>query len=314
MFSPDARRSFVERVDERFLCPCCRFVFTGPTRFPCGNAHAFCLACAETWFDSSGARGVARADVPCPMCRCTARGSGRSVERDDALEAALRETRAACDCGASVVLSEASRHYETCEITRAMTAPRSGARTPSTSRRRVARDGGRGNDGAASSDADVEIDADEIEADETDVDEMYSGFLCTLCAAAFLRESGDLDDDAQSEAHNGTSMREAIERARLADDLPDACYLDSMTAFADHVLADHDEPDAHSPDVCPICVSLPHGDPDRVVADLYEHLRRRHGFDWTLYAPDPRADEYEILARVMRDSLRDAAPRVNADD
>jgi len=161
MFSPDARRSFVERVDERFLCPCCRFVFTGPTRFPCGNAHAFCLACAETWFDSSGARGVARADVPCPMCRRTARGSGRSVERDDALEAALRETRAACDCGASVVLSEASRHYETCEITRAMTAPRSGARTPSTSRRRVARDGGRGNDGAASSDADVEIDADE---------------------------------------------------------------------------------------------------------------------------------------------------------
>ena len=195
-----------------------------------------------------------------------------------------------------------------------MTAPRSGARTPSTSRRRVARDGGRGNDGAASSDADVEIDADEIEADETDVDEMYSGFLCTLCAAAFLRESGDLDDDAQSEAHNGTSMREAIERARLADDLPDVCYLDSMTAFADHVLADHDEPHAHSPDVCPICVSLPHGDPDRVVADLYEHLRRRHGFDWTLYAPDPRADEYEILARVMRDSLRDAAPRVNADD
>lgn len=288
------RRSFVERVEARFLCPCCRFVFATPTRFPCGNAHAFCFACAEAWFDACASRGLARADAPCPMCRATARASGTRETPDDATADAMRATTAACDCGAIVALTDARAHYETCEITKSQVAPR-GTRARGTGRRGETRARRRG-------------DGDDGEDGEDDA------YLCTLCAAAVVRATPDARDAVRRESHAGPAMRAAIEAARDADALPDACFHDSMTAYARHVLDAHDEPDAHVPDVCAICVGLPFGDPTRVVADLYEHLRRRHGFDWTLYAPDPRADEYEVLARVVRESLADASRDVDGDD
>jgi len=42
------------------------------------------------------------------------------------------------------------------------------------------------------------------------------------------------------------------------------------------------------------------------VEDFYDHIIRRHGFDWTVYMPDLDRDEEEVLHEVLRAS-RDAA-------
>ena len=72
-----------------------------------------------------------------------------------------------------------------------------------------------------------------------------------------------------------------------------------------HVLDDHDHGDTIRA-VCPICASFPHGDPNYHVEDFYDHIIRRHGFDWTVYMPDLDRDEEEVLHEVLRAS-RDAA-------
>jgi len=57
--------------------------------------------------------------------------------------------------------------------------------------------------------------------------------------------------------------------------------------------------------VCPICASMPWGDPTYVSRDFLSHLRLRHRCDYTVLT-DFEADEDAMFRRALRDSLRTA--------
>mmetsp|Transcript_44421 Transcript_44421/g.102659 ORF Transcript_44421/g.102659 Transcript_44421/m.102659 type:complete len:282 (+) Transcript_44421:146-991(+) len=57
--------------------------------------------------------------------------------------------------------------------------------------------------------------------------------------------------------------------------------------------------------VCPICRSMPWGDPNYVSRDFLSHLQLRHHCDYAVLA-DFEADEETMLRRALQESLRDA--------
>ena len=238
------------------------------------------------------APGRRRADVPCPLCRRTAGASGGTMRADDVLERRLRETSAACGCGARVRLCEAAAHYGTCELTRGMPEPRAEFLMM---RRRVRREVDDG----------LEVDSEAASENGVDVGDEY---VCLICAADYVREylGGALEydeDEDEEEPYNSDALLARVEEIMREDALPDECYFDGMTNFAQHIIDDHDSQEGHMSAVCPICASMPYGDPTRRVMDLHDHMTRRHSFDWTLYMPDTSASEYEVLAQAMRESL-----------
>lgn len=320
-----APRSFIDAVDDSLTCGICRFVYRSPVAFPCGNAHAFCASCVEGWIDAR-ARTTLRQDVACPCCRGTARESGEREGSADWIAARLGRERAACGCGARVRLTEAAAHYATCALTKDLEKPWASA----VPRPRPRVGGARRGEAADARDNDDEDDEDEW-------------FVCMFCFARMmlatsldatnvtvdlshtmefddlrdLMEAGvySIDEDGHSAYNRLQDLYDDWDDARERNDETNSYLHRGMTQFAAHIIEHHaDDEDAHKEGVCPICISMPHGDVSRTVADVHAHVSRRHGFDWTLYMPDVHADEYELLEHVMRESLNTARANDEAND
>mmetsp|Transcript_147351 Transcript_147351/g.473489 ORF Transcript_147351/g.473489 Transcript_147351/m.473489 type:complete len:382 (+) Transcript_147351:111-1256(+) len=60
-----------------------------------------------------------------------------------------------------------------------------------------------------------------------------------------------------------------------------------------------------TPAVCPICASLPWGDPEYPSRDFLSHIQLRHGFDYAVVT-DFEADEEDMMERALRDSMASA--------
>jgi hypothetical protein len=109
------------------------------------------------------------------------------------------------------------------------------------------------------------------------------------------------------------SITQELETRGL-DGVPRECFHRGIRNFCTHVLHDHSSR-FKVPALCPICVSLPHGDPNYIVQNFYAHAERRHGFDWTLYMPYLHRDENEMIAEVLRASEQTAdAERVSREN
>jgi len=57
--------------------------------------------------------------------------------------------------------------------------------------------------------------------------------------------------------------------------------------------------------ICPVCVSMPWGDPHRTVADFNRHINERHKFDYAEYC-DFDGSEEDLLAQALRESRQEA--------
>ena len=58
--------------------------------------------------------------------------------------------------------------------------------------------------------------------------------------------------------------------------------------------------------ICPVCVSMPWGDPNYVCNNVINHIQRRHQFDYIEYVDYAESqDEDAVLAAVLAKSLAD---------
>jgi len=323
--------SFIDAVEGKWMCGICLGVYRRPVVFPCGNGHSFCEACAHEWQQTSvRERREGEFGTTCPICRV--RVAGRGSTPDEALRRGLKSTVVACGCGENVVLSLAREHIVECPITKdeaALTAlaerrermpklafqPVSGwpeavyAAEADRRRRsqavevrmfREAEVRRRLEPAANASANDDENDDENEETLNNDVE-----LVCPICVTrerpswrVVVDELGlDVDElppeDVDREVENFFAV------------LEESYHFNRRRDLIVHVLDDHDHDDTIRA-VCPICASFPHGDPNYHVEDFYDHIIRRHGFDWTVYMPDLDRDEEEVLHEVLRAS-RDAA-------
>ena len=136
---------------------------------------------------------------------------------------------------------------------------------------------------------DADIDTDDDDDDDDDDDPLY---LCPHCEEDYIRDAGV--DVADGEDYDSII-------------LPDTCFFRGMREFSEHVVFEHNYGPRSRPAVCPMCAALPHGDASMLVRDLYDHVCRRHAFDWSLYMPDiHHVNEYDVIAETIRISREEA--------
>ena len=256
---------------------------------PCGNAHCFCRECLEcvaaTAADAADAADPGDIDIACPLCR--APGAFSQVVPARAVAEQLEARAATCEaCGAAVRLSAFKSHTRECS-SRGEAERRSRASARERWRGYV-RETLRAREPAASSRRGPRG----IVARRAPSRERRSvnreTFACPLCVAAGGAETDD---------HPG-------------------CHLDPIALLRHLETYDHGGDGAASfAAVCPVCVSMPWGDPSFVCRDVRAHIRLRHRFDVARFA-DVEADEEEALRLAMRRSAAEAgvAAEGDADD
>lgn len=80
--------------------------------------------------------------------------------------------------------------------------------------------------------------------------------------------------------------------------------------LVDHIEIFHTH--ENGPAVCPVCVSMPWGDPNYVCNNWGHHMRLRHRFEYAFYADlnAPEVDEDEEIRRAIEASLLEATSTV----
>ena len=314
-------------VPDHLLCSICVEALEDPVLHPCGNAHCFCRECLEcvaaTAADAAAAAYHPRADrdrdrdrdpgdvdIACPLCR--APGAFSRVVPATAVAAQLAACAATCGaCGEAVRLSAFKQHGREC-ASRDEAERRSRVSARERWRRYVrgALERTRTGDGSASGGG-----VANRRSSTTYVNR--ETFACPLCVAAGAAETDD---------HPGCHLDPIALLRHLEtyhhDDADDS--LDSLDSLEDDDDDDDDDDDASSigeageggrvprvrrarpfAAVCPVCVSMPWGDPTRVCRDLEAHIRLRHRFDVARFA-DVEADEEEAVRVAMRRSAAEA--------
>ena len=289
-------------VPDHLLCSICVEALEDPVLHPCGNAHCFCRECLEcvaaTAADAADAADPGDIDIACPLCRVP--GAFSRVVPACAVAAQLEARSATCEaCGVAVRLSALKAHSRACS-SRGEAERRSRASARARWRRHVRealrvrgasassrRAGARGVFGSAPSpDRGRRERGGGAYVNRTT-------FACPLCVAAGAAETDD---------HPG-------------------CHLDPIALLRHLETYDHggrsDDPDVSSVTsgparrpssfaaVCPVCVSMPWGDPSFVCRDIVAHVRLRHRYDIARFA-DVEADEDEALRLAMRRSAEEA--------
>lgn len=57
--------------------------------------------------------------------------------------------------------------------------------------------------------------------------------------------------------------------------------------------------------VCPVCASMPWGDPNYISGNVIQHIKARHAFEYNEYVDYSQQNEDEILAQILAKSLED---------
>ena len=326
--------SFIDAVDGKWMCGICLGVYRRPVSFPCGNGHSFCEECAHEWQQTSARDRWEREGefgTTCPICRVRVAGR-QSTTPDEALRRGLESTVVACGCGENVVLSLAREHFLECPITKDEAALEK-RRERKPKRPYVQRLLDRAREAGVLDEAELDRRDAEQRQRFAQIYRQYDQLRLEYLAAPNANARDDENDDENEETLNNDVElvcpicniterpgwedavdelgldelpREAIDRevGNFLAALDETYHFHRRRDLIAHVLVDH-EPEDTIQAVCPICASLPHGDPNYQVQDFYYHVVRRHGFDWTLYMPDLDRDEEEVLQEVLRAS-RDA--------
>ena len=293
-------------VPDHLLCSICVEALEDPVLHPCGNAHCFCRECLEcvaaTAAEAAAAAYPPRADrdrdrdrnpgdvdIACPLCR--APGAFSRVVPATAVAAQLAARAATCGaCGEAVRLSAFKQHGREC-ASRGEAERRSRASARERWRRYV-RGALERTGGGSASGRGV---AGPPRSSRTHVNR--ETFACPLCVAAGAAETDD---------HPGCHLDPIALLRHLEtyhdDDDDDASSIGGAGEGGRVARVRRSRPFAA---VCPVCVSMPWGDPTRVCRDLEAHIRLRHRFDVARFA-DVEADEEEAVRVAMRRSAAEA--------
>ena len=266
--------------------------------------HCFCRDClaslAAAHAESSTTRHStphASIEIACPLCRTSAPYSSIVPATSVSLELAAHRTT--CEaCGERLTLASLKAHSRGCAARR--DAERRARETARAQWRRHV--------------AQTRRDSRPRDADDDDGPDASNGsyrnrstFACPLCAQNGVAPNDD---------HPGNHLEpRALARHVETYDHDTARHAFGRGSAGRSEVTSPTHPGAttNRAAVCPICVSMPWGDPEHVCPDVAAHIRLRHLYDVSMFT-DVEADEDEIVRLTLERSVREAGGRGDAGD